>query len=81
MTIQKVPDSPELEAYRAKVLNQNDKVEATLSLVRPAPGGWLERALGAPTRPIALTLDMPDIPMGRVVRGELVRLRSNAAGS
>lgn len=81
MTIQKLPDSPELEAYRAKVLNQNDKVEATLNLTRPAPSGWLERALGSPVRPITLTLDMPDIPMGRVVRGELVRLRSTAAGS
>ena len=74
-------DSPEIEAYRAKVLNQNDKVSATLKLVRPAPSGWLERLFGSQVAPITLTLDMPDIPGTRVFRGELVRLRTAAPGS
>jgi hypothetical protein len=76
---EKLPDLPELaelDAYDAKVLNQNDNVEVTLKLVSPAPRGWLDRVLGRPTQPIALTLDMPDIPGERVLRGELVRLRS-----
>jgi hypothetical protein len=59
----------------------NDKVDATLKLIRPAPTGWLERALGVPVLPITLTLDMPDIPGDRVARGELVRLRTAAARS
>jgi hypothetical protein len=81
---QKRPDLPEfaeLDAYRAKVLNQNDKVEVTLKAISPAPGGWLDRLLEGSTRPIAFTLDMPDIPMQRVERGEVVRLlRTGAAG-
>jgi hypothetical protein len=71
----------ELDAYGAKVLKQNDKVEVTLKLVSPAPSGWLDRALGTPVDPITLTLDMPDIPEGRVERGGLVRLRTAAARS
>jgi len=81
MTQPKYYDSPELDAYRAKVLNQNDKVEATLRLVRPEPGGWLDRVLGTSVKPIALTLDMPDIPGSRVTRGEPVRLRTAVGGS
>lgn len=80
VSAQRLPDSPELDAYRAKVLNQSDKVEATLSLVRPAPGGWLDRVLGTSVKPVALTLDMPDIPGSRVARGEPVRLRTSAGG-
>jgi hypothetical protein len=76
----KIKDPPELEAYYAKVMNQSDKVEAKLSLVRPAPG-WLERLLGSQVAPVALTLDMPDIPSTRMLRGELVRLRTTAGGS
>ena len=77
-----LPEFAELDAYRAKVLNQNDKVEVTLKVVSPTPSGWLDRVLGGSTRPIAFTLDMPDIPMQRVERGELVRLlRSGMAGS
>jgi hypothetical protein len=76
-----LPEFAELDAYDAKVLNQNGKVEATLQLATPTPSGWLERVLGTPVEPIALILDMPDIPGDRVSRGELVRLRTVAAGS
>lgn len=77
-----LPEFAELDAYRAKVLNQNDKVEVTLKVVSPAPSGWLDRVLGRSTKPITFTLDMPDIPMQRVERGELVRLlRPAIAGS
>jgi hypothetical protein len=71
-----LPELAELDAYRAKVLNQNDQVEMTLRLIRPVPTGWLERALGMPVEPVTLTLNMPDIPGDRVARGELVRLRN-----
>jgi hypothetical protein len=85
MSIERLPDDiPEradLDAYRAKVLNQNDKVEVTLKLISPEPGGWLDRVLGAPVEPISFTLDMPDIPGDRVARGELVRLRTIGARS
>jgi hypothetical protein len=76
-----LPEFAELDAYLAKVLNQNDRVVVTLKLIRPAPSGWLDRALGMPVEPIALTLDMPDIPTDRVVRGDPVRLRTVAARS
>jgi len=76
-----LPEFAELDAYDAKVLNQNAKVEATLRLITPDPSGWLDRMLGTPVPPIMLTLDMPDIPGDRVSRGELVRLRSVAVGS
>jgi hypothetical protein len=81
MTVTKYQDTPEIEAYRAKVLNQNDKVSATLKLIRPAPSGLLERLFGSQVPPITLALDMPDIPGSRVFRGELVRLRTAAPGS
>jgi len=68
------PELAELDAYTAKVLNQNDKVELTLKPVSPASKSWLDRVLGAPVQPVALTLNMPDIPEGRVERGERVRL-------
>ena len=79
VTATKYPASAELDAYRAKVLSQNDKVEATLRLVRPAPSGLLERLLGSQVPPTRITLDMPGIPVSRVVRGELVRLRTTTA--
>ena len=71
-----LPELAELDAYRAKVLNQNDQVEMTLRLIRPVPTGWLDRVLGTPVEPVTLTLNMPDIPGDRVARGELVRLRN-----
>jgi hypothetical protein len=74
-----LPEFAELDAYRAKVLSQNEQVLVTLKLLRPAPSGWLDRALGTPVEPISLTLDMPDIPVDRVVRGDPVRLRTVAA--
>lgn len=80
---EKRPDLPEWaeqEAYEAKVLNRNDKVEATLRLISPAPSGWLDRVLGAPVRPIALTLEMPNISV-RSLEADLVRLRSANPGS
>jgi len=78
---EKYPNLPELAdyaAYYAKVLNQNDEVEVTLKVIRPAPRGWLDRVLGMPVQPVTLTLDMPDIPGDRT-RGELVRLRAASA--
>jgi hypothetical protein len=77
---EKLPNAPELadlDAYTAKVMNQNDKADLTLKLVSPAPKGWLDRALEAPVQPVDLTLNMPDIPDGRVERGERVRLRAS----
>src|SRR5215470_17979200 len=77
---EKYPNLPELadyDAYYAKVLNQNDQVEVTLKVIRPAPSGWLDRVLGTQVQPVTLTLDMPDIPGDRT-RGELVRLRTAA---
>jgi hypothetical protein len=76
-----IPERADLDAYRAKVLNQNEKVEVTLKLISPAPRGWLDRLLDAPVRPITFTLDLPDIPGDRVARGELVRLRTVGARS
>jgi hypothetical protein len=76
-----LPEFAELDAYRAKVLNQNDEVAVTLKLIRPAPSGWVDRTLGSQVEPIALTLNMPDIPTDRVVRGDPVRLRTGAAKS
>jgi hypothetical protein len=76
-----LPELAELDAYDAKVLKQNDKVEVTLKLISPAPRGWFDRVFGRPAQPIALTLDMPDIPEDRLSGGELVRLRTAAARS
>src|SRR3954452_21357847 len=74
-----LPEFAELDAYLAKVLSQNDQVVVTLKLIRPAASGWLERTLGTAVEPISLTLNMPDIPVDRVVRGDPVRLRTVAA--
>jgi hypothetical protein len=76
-----LPEFAELDAYLAKVLNQNDQIVATLKLIRPASSGWLDRALGVPVEPITLNLEMPDIPTDRVTRGEPVRLRKAAVRS
>jgi hypothetical protein len=76
-----LPELVELDAYGAKVLNQNDRVEAALRLIAPMPSGWLDRLLGTEVDPISLTLNMPDIPGDRVGRGEPVRLRTAAAKS
>jgi hypothetical protein len=76
-----LPEFAELDAFLAKVLSQNDKVVATLKLIRPASNGWLERTLSVPVEPITLSLEMPDIPTDRVTRGEPVRLRKGAARS
>lgn len=75
-----LPEFAELDAYDAKVLNQSDKVEATLRLIGPAPSGWLDRVLNVSVAPITLTLEMPAIPESRM-HGELVRPRSAAARS
>jgi|KBSSwiStaDraftv2_1062776.scaffolds.fasta_scaffold16054_1 hypothetical protein len=76
---ERVPNLPEWveqDAYKAKVLNKNDKVEVTLKLVRPAPSGWLDRLLEAPVPPITLTLEAPNFWSVNVEAGELVRVRS-----
>jgi hypothetical protein len=78
---EKLPSAPELaelDAYTAKLLNQNDKLELTLKVVTPAPKSWLD---SAPVQPVALSVSLPDIPDGRIERGELVRLRADIAGS
>jgi hypothetical protein len=75
---EKVPNLPEwaeLDAYQAKVLNQNDKVEVTLKLVRPAPRGWLDRVLEVAVAPITLTLEAPSFWSRSLEGGELVRVR------
>jgi hypothetical protein len=79
---EKYPDLPEFvdyDSYYAKVLNQNDKVELALKLIRPPSSGWLDRVFGTPVQPITLTLDMPDISDYQLSRGELVRLRATTA--
>ena len=75
-----LPELAELDAYSAKVLNKNDKVEVTLKLVSPAPTSWLDRLLGAPTKAVTLTLEMPNVS-GQRLETDLVRLRSVTAGS
>jgi hypothetical protein len=62
---ERLPNLPELDAYNAKVLNQNDKVKMTLRVVTPAPSGWLDRPVGTRVQPTTLTLDVPDIPEDR----------------
>jgi len=76
-----LPELAELDAYDAKVLNQNDTIEVTLRVITPAPSGWLDRELGTLVQPTTFSLDMPDIPWDRVARGELVRLRTAAPSS
>jgi len=76
-----LPELAELDAYLAKVLSQNDQVQVTLKLIRPVASGWLDRTLGTSVEPISLTLNMPDIPVDRVVRGDPVRLRTAGAKS
>lgn len=75
-----LPELAELDAYAAKVLNRNDKVEVTLRLVSPKPSGWLDRVLGAPAQPISFTLEVPNVS-AQSLATDLVRLRSRAAGS
>jgi hypothetical protein len=70
-----LPEFAELDAYGAKVVTPNDKVEVTLNLVSPAPGGWLDRLLSTPAQPTTLTLEMPNTS-GRSVENDLVRLRT-----
>jgi hypothetical protein len=76
-----LPEFAELDAYDAKVLNQNDKIEVTLRVVTPAPSGWLDRVLGRVVQPARLALDMPDIPGDYVAGGDLVRLRTASPSS
>jgi hypothetical protein len=73
-----LPELAELDAYDAKVLTSEGKVDVALKLLTPAPSGWLDRVLGAQVAPITRTLEMPEIPEQRL-RGELVRLRSAAS--
>ena len=76
---EKVPNLPEWaeqDAYKAKVLNKNDRVEVTLRLVRPAPSGWLDRVLEVPVPLITLMLEAPNFWSVNVEAGELVRVRS-----
>jgi hypothetical protein len=76
---EKVPNLPEWAeeaAYQAKVLNKKDKIEVTLTLLRPAPSGWLDRLLEVPVPPITLTLEAPNFWWRNLEAGELVRVLS-----
>jgi hypothetical protein len=80
---EKLPNAPELaelDAYSAKVLNKNDKVEASLKLISPAPSTWLDRLLATSVTEATLTLEMPNVS-GQRLENDLVRLRSVTAGS
>ena len=60
-----------------KLVTSNGKIEATLSVLTPAPSGWLSRALGAgPVAPIALAFDAPEFEVDYLLTGEFARLRS-----
>ncbi len=83
---EKRPDLPEWseqDAYYAKVVTRKDKVEVTLRVMSPAPSGWLDRLLGAPVQPVALTLEGPDVPESllQTKNSDPVRLRRPAARS
>jgi hypothetical protein len=71
-----LPEFAEYDAYTARVLDKNGKVEVTLRLVSPPPSGWLDRVLDAPVPPVTLTLQAPDFDPRNVGAGELVRVRS-----
>src|SRR5215467_15150394 len=55
-----LPELAELDAYSAKVLNQDDKVEVTLSLIRPAPKGCLNGCFSRSVKPTTSPLVVPD---------------------
>jgi hypothetical protein len=76
-----LPEFAEYDAYVARVLDKNGKVEVTLRLVSPPPSGWLDRVLGVPVPPITLTLQAPDFDARNVGAGELVRVRSVNPGT
>jgi hypothetical protein len=69
-------DYREDTVIRAKM---KDKVDVTLKLLTPARSGWLDRTLGAPVRPITLTLEVPNIALYALENGDLVRLHSASA--
>jgi hypothetical protein len=70
-----LPEFAEADAFYARALQPNGKAEITLTVISPAPSGWLERMLGTSVPPITLTLQMPDISESSLLDGELVRLR------
>jgi hypothetical protein len=76
-----LPEFAEYDAYTARVLDKNGKVEVTLRLVMPPPSGWLDRVLDVPVPPLTLTLQAPDFDASNVGAGELVRVRSVSPGT
>jgi len=70
-----LPEFTDVDAFEAKVLQPKGSADLTLSLIVPAPRGWLDRALATPVPPIILTFQMPDIWVPSMLDGELVRLR------
>jgi hypothetical protein len=76
-----LPEFAEYDAYTARVLDKNGKVEVTLRLVMPPPSGWLDRVLDVPVPPLTLTLQAPDFDASNVGAGELVRVRSVNPGT
>jgi hypothetical protein len=82
---EKRPDLPEWaeqDAYYAKVVSPNVKVEATLTPISPPQSGWLDRLFGASVQPVTLALHMPEIAESYLTnQQQLVRLRPAAEGS
>jgi hypothetical protein len=77
---EKMPELDELDAYREKVLVSDGTVDITVKLLSPEPNGWLDRALGAPVPPVALTLQLPGVGENHLT-SHVIRLRSAAARS
>jgi hypothetical protein len=76
-----LPEFAEYDAYTARVLDRNGKVEVTLRLASPPPSGWLDRVLDVQVPPLTLTLQAPDFDAANVGAGELVRVRSVNPGT
>jgi hypothetical protein len=70
-----LPEFADADAFEAKVVEPKGKADVTLSLIVPAPSGWLDRALAPQVPPITLTFQMPDVSVPSMLDGELVRLR------
>ncbi|MBO0764796.1 MAG: hypothetical protein J2P50_09430 [Hyphomicrobiaceae bacterium] len=64
--------------WKRELIKPKGKVEATLSLLTPAPSGWLERTLGGHPAPVKLVMNVPDTDR---LGTTLTRLRSANAGS
>ena len=59
-----------------KLIKPKARIDAMLHLVTAAPSGWVDRALGGSTQPVAFSLEMPDIWELRLGFNTLTRMRS-----